>query len=278
MVEAAKEILEGAYDLHVHSAPDVVERRLDDIGLAREARKWGMAGLVIKNHIFETASRASIARRVVEDMKIHGGIVLNYTVGGLNPHAVEACLELGGKVVWMPTIDARNHRTKTGRRGGISLLNEKGRLREPVGQILELIKKRGAVLATGHLSLVEIRALVSEAKAMGVQKIVLTHPEFWITRIPIEAQKELVRKGVFIERCYYSCTLKGQNRVAPEELAHQIREVGPAATILASDLGQKDNPPPPEGLKNMVEELLQRGLKKQALVTMLRNNPRDILD
>jgi len=53
-------MLEGVYDFHVHSSPDVVERKLTDTELAREARNRNMAGLVIKNHLFETAARAFI--------------------------------------------------------------------------------------------------------------------------------------------------------------------------------------------------------------------------
>ncbi len=272
-----REVLRGAYDTHVHSAPDLVERRLTDLELARRAREQGLAGLVIKNHHFETASRALIARREVPGVTVLGGITLNETVGGLNPHAVEACLKLGGKTVWMPTVDAQNHRDKTGQKGGISILDEGGRLKETVGEILDLVKEWEAVLATGHLSLEETLVLVREARTLGLEKLVYTHPEFWITRTPLEIQKELTRQGVFMERCYYSCTLKDHHRVTLQELALQIREVGPATTILASDLGQKDNPPPPEGLELMLQGLLQKGVTEEDLETMVKENPKKLL-
>ena len=34
--ESAWEAIHGAYDLQVHVAPDVIERRIDDVGLAEE--------------------------------------------------------------------------------------------------------------------------------------------------------------------------------------------------------------------------------------------------
>ncbi len=270
-------MLRGAYDFHVHSAPDVVPRRLDDMELARAARKEGMVGIVIKNHLFETAARASLARQEVKGIQVFGGIVLNETVGGLNPRAVEACLQLGGRVVWMPTVDARNHRERLGQSGGVTILDNKGRLLGPVVEILALIREWDAILATGHLSLEETSVLVKEAQARGIEKLVLTHPEFWITRTPLEAQKELARQGVFMERCYYSCTLKDGHRVSLQEMAHQIREVGPSSTILASDLGQKENPPPPRGFGIFLQSLLELGIKEKELETMVKENPRRLL-
>jgi hypothetical protein len=32
----ARELLHGAYDTHIHVAPDVVERKVDDVSLARQ--------------------------------------------------------------------------------------------------------------------------------------------------------------------------------------------------------------------------------------------------
>jgi hypothetical protein len=33
----ARRLVAGSYDLHVHVAPDVVDRRIDDVGLADRA-------------------------------------------------------------------------------------------------------------------------------------------------------------------------------------------------------------------------------------------------
>ena len=45
-------------------------------------------------------------------MLIVGGIVLNRTVGGMNPYAVENCSKLGGRICWMPTLEARSYQQK----------------------------------------------------------------------------------------------------------------------------------------------------------------------
>ena len=57
--------MRGGVDLHVHIAPDVVERRIDDVGLARRFEELGLAGFVLKSHYTSTAERAAVVRGVV---------------------------------------------------------------------------------------------------------------------------------------------------------------------------------------------------------------------
>ena len=52
----AWEAIHGAYDLQVHVAPDVIERRIDDIGLAQEFLEKGLKGFVLKSHYIPTAT------------------------------------------------------------------------------------------------------------------------------------------------------------------------------------------------------------------------------
>ena len=49
----------GVIDMHVHSHPDVFGRNLDDIDVAQIAKARGMRGILLKNHVAETASRAA---------------------------------------------------------------------------------------------------------------------------------------------------------------------------------------------------------------------------
>src|ERR1043166_3000370 len=105
---AAWEALQGAYDLQVHVAPDVIERRIDDIDLAKEFLACGLKGFVLKSHYFPTAERAKGVYKAVPGIHAFGAIPLNHSVGGLNPVAVELAGRSGNKVVWMPTVDAAN--------------------------------------------------------------------------------------------------------------------------------------------------------------------------
>ncbi|WP_220448880.1 DUF6282 family protein [Nonomuraea mesophila] len=40
----AREIVAGAYDIHIHVAPDVMPRRIDDLTLALRFAEVGLAG------------------------------------------------------------------------------------------------------------------------------------------------------------------------------------------------------------------------------------------
>ncbi|HEX3690649.1 MAG TPA: DUF6282 family protein, partial [Solirubrobacteraceae bacterium] len=51
----ARELLRGAYDTHIHVAPDVVPRIVDDVTLAQRFAALGMDGFVLKSHYTATA-------------------------------------------------------------------------------------------------------------------------------------------------------------------------------------------------------------------------------
>ena len=53
------DLLKGAYDLHVHTSPDVVDRKCSDKELARRWVDAGMAGGMFKAHFMDTTARAA---------------------------------------------------------------------------------------------------------------------------------------------------------------------------------------------------------------------------
>jgi len=52
--DESKDLLKGAVDIHVHTSPDVFDRKLDDMEAVEQAQKAGLKGLVLKNHLFPT--------------------------------------------------------------------------------------------------------------------------------------------------------------------------------------------------------------------------------
>ncbi len=108
VTDSAWKCLQGAYDLQVHVAPDVIERRVDDLDLAKEFLGRGLKGFVLKSHYFPTAERAKVVTKAVPGIAAYGAITLNHSVGGLNPVALELAGRSGCKVVWFPTVDANN--------------------------------------------------------------------------------------------------------------------------------------------------------------------------
>jgi hypothetical protein len=280
----------GAVDLHQHAYPDLFPRLVDDLELAVAARDAGMRAVVLKCHAESSVSRAYLAHKLVPEVLVLGGIVLNSYVGGLNPSAVEATLRLGGKIVWMPTIDAAYHAERHGGTGrydaqqggrvsaeGISVLADDGSLAGPVQEILRLIAEHGAALATAHLSPREILALVPAARAAGVEKVLLTHPYFKVPGLDIETVEQLVRLGAMPEFCY--CTVSpAWHYAVPELIVETIERVGPGNCLLASDAGQRHNPVAPEALRVFAQTLFEKGVPADDVRRMIADNPAAVLD
>src|ERR1700685_3043173 len=105
VTNSAWKCLQGAYDMQVHVAPDVIERRVDDLDLAKEFLSRGLKGFVLKSHYLPTAERAKVVTKAVPGIQAFGAITLNHSVGGLNPVAVELSGRSGAKIVLMATVD-----------------------------------------------------------------------------------------------------------------------------------------------------------------------------
>jgi len=170
--------LAGAIDIHVHAAPDSTPRSIDAIDIARLAKSRGMRGLVLKNHYEPTASLAYIVRKEVPGIEVFGGIDLNLSVGGMNPSAVEhmAAITGGyGRFVWMATFDSENQVGYSKQDRPFVRIARDGQLVPEAKAVIAVIAKRNLVMATGHSSAEEDLMLVREAKAKGVQHMVVTH-------------------------------------------------------------------------------------------------------
>lgn len=292
----ARELVVGGYDTHIHVAPDVMRRRIDDIALARRFREVGMAGFVLKSHYVPTAERAEVVRGVVPDVDALGALTLNASVGGLNPVAVEIAGRQQARIVWLPTVDSLNQRASRARAPegatppmwaqvqddlaaqgimppAIAVLDSEGEVLPELRDVLVIIAKHDMVLATGHLSGPEIAAVVAAAAEIGVRRIIVTHPEFTSQQLSVKEQTELAAKGALLERCL---TTPYTGKVSWELLYDHIRAVGPENSILSSDLGQPFNPPVEDGLALMADQLLANGFTEEEVRTMAVENTRRI--
>jgi len=269
--------LAGMYDLHIHSAPDLVARCIDDVGAARQAAEAGMAGILLKSHYGFTCDRAQIAEKVVPNIKIYGALTLNESIGGLNVAAVETALRLGAREIFMPTISAANHLRSRKKKGGISILDEDGSLVPAMKEILNLINEHNAILGTGHLSKREIKILVGAAKKQGLKKIVVTHPELPLVNLSLDEQYHLSGNGVYFERCYAS-TFPLSGNVPLEQIARDIKEIGASSTLLTTDFGRADYPLPVKGLQTFVANLKKVGIEEKEIELMTKENPRRLIE
>jgi hypothetical protein len=293
---AARELVRGGFDTHVHIAPDVVERRVDDVTLARRFAELGLAGFVLKSHYVSTAERAAVVRGVVREATALGALVLNRAIGGMNPLAVEIAAREGARVVWMPTIDSVNERAHLAARGPdanlpvwakldaelqqqgiesrpVPVLDDAGEVLPETRAVLSLVAAHGMVLATGHLGRDEVFAVVDAAREEGVRDVVVTHPDYPAQGFTIEEQVELADRGALVERCF---TTPHTGKCSWEQWLEGARAVGAERTVLSSDLGQVKNPPVEDGLPLMAERLLEAGFDEEEVRTMAVHNTRRV--
>src|SRR5207237_10570863 len=101
-------LLEGAFDTHIHSAPDVLPRKFNDLELAERFKARRMAGFVLKSHYIWTADRATLVNALHPEIQAFGAIALNNSVGGLNPLALNIDGRLGTIVSSLPSVDNAN--------------------------------------------------------------------------------------------------------------------------------------------------------------------------
>ncbi len=292
--QRARELVRGGFDMHVHIAPDVVERKISDVSLAHRCVELGLAGFQLKSHYTSTAERARAVSEAVGGVRVLGAITLNRAVGGLNALAVEIAAREGARTVWFPTVNSVNeqhevHPAPPGARVPVWVkfeleLREAGHRGEPVAvvdadgallpaahEVLAVIARHDMVLATGHLSRDEIFTLVAGAVAAGVRHIVVTHPEFPSQRLSIEDQLALAEHGALLERCF---TTPHTGKVSWELITRASREVGPAHTVWSSDLGQLFNPAVEDGLALMADQFLGAGFSDEEVFTMAVTNTR----
>jgi hypothetical protein len=275
------ELLAGSIDMHIHTGPDPrVERKLNALEAALQAKAVGMRAIVIKSHEYPTAPVAYTVNQVVKGITVFGSITLNLEVGGLNTYTVEASAKLGAKVVWMPTNHSENDMKKKNIDGkGITILDSEGMLVPSVKDILAIIKKYEMVLSTGHLSKSEVFALVDEAERMSINKIVITHPltEVVGANLNLQDQRLMVQKGAFIENAW-NVTSSPREKLDPMRIVEAVRAVGAEHCILTTDFGQPHNLLPVEGMRTMIATMLKCGISQGEVELMVKINPAKLLN
>lgn len=283
---------DGTWDIHVHAAPSHFARWGDAWDLAVTCQEAGMRGFVLKCHHGSSVEVAQLLSRQFPGLSVLGGLVLNQFVGGLNPIAVESWLALGARIVWLPTIHGSFHAERCGCLGGfgfqgsplelvpevgLSLLGPDGTLAPAVREIAVLCAERDAVLATGHASSAEIRALAAFVGDLERRpRLLVNHVDFHAPGLTAEEVRSLAGPDVWFELAYIAVS----ELVACATFASTaalIAAVPDARWVLASDSGQAKNPPAPAALARYLAGLKQAGIAEPALVRMMTREPADLL-
>ena len=285
------DILRGACDIHVHTAPSLIIRELDSFEMARRASQAGYEAIVLKDH---NSLTAPVAAEIMKNLDLSpallvlGSICLNNSVGGINPFAVEAAILFGAKTVWMPTTSADNHLEMLRKysfppspaklpESPISITDGRKLLPEVITVLKLIAENPGTILATGHISAREVDVILDKAVGLGIKKVLIDHPTYMVEA----TRQDLVRwasTGAYIEHTA-SGSLPGSTvyHTNHHKIVELIDFIGPASTIISSDAGQLGNGCPIEILDNFLKLLSDSGISDADLSLMVRENTRQLL-
>ena len=291
-----RELLKGYIDLHVHAGPSVAAREVDAGDMAiRDAAEYGYRAFVVKDHLFPTMMSARLVEKHLakEGLRVFGGIALNNSVGLLNIKAVDTACEMGAKFVYMPTISAANHIEEHRKSGGhfpgagkaaipevpFTYVDAKGNLSPAALAVVDYVAKRpDIILATGHGCLAEVDALVHAAAAKGVKRIYVNHP-YYLVGASLDKMEEWVKLGVSIE--LNACLIVPESTIFATDfkVVEKMLERLPAENlVIVSDLGQKGNIRPAQGVLRLIEMLMEAGADEAQIELMGKKNPARLLN
>jgi hypothetical protein len=274
------------FDVHVHAAPDVMERIGHDDEICAAYAAAGFSGFVLKAHHESTVGRAAALARA-SGLEVLGGLALNRAAGGINPAAVLSTFSSGGRVIWFPTADAHTQEeAHLPRLNDLDPRLDRAVLAVPpvlapgrnqmadLNLVLDLIADHDGVLCTGHLSGAECRWLLDQAKHRGISRFLLTHPSYTVPGMSPAEIADLAERGAYVEITAYQ--LWHQPGMTAAHLAEVARAAGDRL-ILASDAGQPDSPPPPRALEDLITALVAEGIDHGLLHAAADQTPRELV-
>lgn len=292
-----RELLKGVVDLHVHAGPSFAQRNVDAAEMLREAEFLGYRAFVIKDHNFPTVMSAKLVEKHIGKgiTKPLGALVLNSMVGGFTLKAVSTTVEMGGKMIFLPTLSSLNHIDKTNRPGAlpfraagkskipdrpVRILDDKGELLPEVVEVLEYLGTQPQIaIGTGHASAEELDAILDKAFAVGVKKVLINHP-FYLVDASMDQLKRWTKMGAFVELNACCCLPHSRHcSITLDGISEILSEIGPQKCIVTSDFGALGNYFPTEGLPLFMELLMKEiGVTEDDLNLMAKISPAAMVD
>jgi hypothetical protein len=239
-------------------------------------------------------AHAIILEKLFPQLGVHlySGVALNNASGGINPHAVDHAIKLGGKIVWMPTLSAANHinvqasgQAKTFPKTSqkmldpipLTALDANGKLTDDTKKVIDLIAEANIILAGGHLHVSEQHVLFEEAKRRGVKKMMVNHPTYVVGFADSDI-RQLVALGVTMEHSICMFIEGKSKKFSADDLAHLIEIAGVDRTILSSDLGLLGSQRPVDGFRSVTQMLLDLQMPHASIKKLISENAAAFLD
>ncbi|WP_308190178.1 DUF6282 family protein [Amycolatopsis sp. GM8] len=268
----------GIVDFHVHSAPSILPRRLDDRATLEATGDTGVAHFVLKAHEGSSAERAALIGPAAS-----GGVVLNSPVGGCNPDAAEVAARLGGRIVWLPTISSSAHQAAATTSDRLAVHRDLHFREVPVfsgdglhpelRQVLDIVAAHDLILASGHIPVPDAVKIFEAAANLGARRFLVNHPTFefmhWSDDLAIPLRALDVRLEV-------GCVADlGTN--PPASPTARLAALYPTSLLVfGSDLGHTEYPPYREGVTGWYESV-EPLLGAKGLEKIMTTNGRQLL-
>ena len=288
-------LLKGAIDNHVHCCPHINKRSTDIFEVIKKAEQLKMHAIGLMDNFSNTSGYASLVKKHLPKLKlkVFGGLIMEPPSGGVNYENAKISLNYsyfnndGAKFISFPTHHTR-YVAKLEKRKKNYIKNcfyipKSGPTHETL-KILELIAQKNIVLNTGHLSAKETISLVSEAKKIGVKKIIVPSNTFDIKTI-----KDLKKFRVKFEFSYFFVSkaanvplthIDGEKHIIQgtnqDLLKFLIKEANPKNVILSSDCGVSILPKPHIGFSKFIDQIIKLGFSEKEIEYMIKTNSKKL--
>ncbi|GAA0606801.1 DUF6282 family protein [Kutzneria viridogrisea] len=273
-------------DLHHHAGADLYRRRRSVLATGRRYAELG-GWVVVKSHLGSTASAAWEARQ--EGLPVSGSVTLNHVGGGLETRTVERAVYQHGDdgparlVVYLPTLVGGAHASKLNRVPFHPLLDvpglrgtpisAEGRLLPEVVEVLRAARDLPVVLATGHAVREDILRVVDEVVALGLDRVLLTHPTHPMCGL---TDRDLAQLSgvpqVYVELTALTRLLGHHDGPRFSQVLHAHPRV-----VHSSDLGQPDQPDVAEWLELSGRWFAEAGLTADQVAKVTAGDPSHLL-
>jgi hypothetical protein len=269
--------------------------------MAKSASAANMGGVVFKSLVGGQAACSAVQEEVNRWAEAEGVRPITCWWGAMaerdfTAEGVRAAVEEGAKVVWLPVICSAHSLHRVGApkrvlddvegiaddvpwpmpwdealRRGKYLLDEHGRLKPMVREMVRIVADHGAALSFAHSSKPEMEALAEECGRLNYRQAFIDHPYGPQVGLEFEDLKPFADAGLVFNFTYDEISpLLG---VDPFRMYQAIRAVGPEHCTLSSDAGEPLFPNSVECMRLMRAYMRAFGLTEDELKLMTTTTP-----
>ncbi len=161
------------------------------------------------------------------------------------------------------------------RKTGVYVLDEHGRLRPVIKDVVRLCADHGVTLSLGHLSPQEMDALADEMSALGYRRAFIDHPFSEVFELDVPKMKRWAQAGVRFALTWDELSpLLGAD---PQDMVAAIRAIGPEHFMLSSDAGIPLLPQTVEAYRLLAATLRAYGMTEPEMRQVMSGSAREIV-